>query len=1413
MTSTDPAAQSAVWSPFPPAPGSWAVTRNGAGDPVSLAFKLNTATNGITNGPTQCAIKVAAGYLASLFLKSDGSVWSMGDNRYGQLGDGTHTSTDKPGFVASGVTMIAEGLWDGLMVKNDGSLWGWGYTYFDELGPIGPLPIYSPTLLVTNGVTAIAEGGYHTLFLKSDGSLWGMGDNTYGQLGLFGVPQATHPTPIATGVTAISAGLHHSLFLKSDGSLWAMGDNAYGQLGAGTSANVNPPQPIVTNGVTAISAGEYHSLFLKNDGSLWAMGYNGYGQLGIAASANVNQPMPVPDISPLAISAGAYHSLFLMNNGSLWGAGKNSDGQLGDGTTITPPLPKQVVGSGVTAISAGHDYSLFIKSDHSLWGMGRNGAGQLGDGTTLNVSQPTPIAADCQTTPVTNVCAGSLYALSQDNTGFSTINTISPSGATTPLFGVGAGFDALCYAAPDLGYGPDLFYAISKDATGFSTLKSVSLNGATLARFGIGSGFNAVTFAAADLGYGPSLFYAIATDANNSSTLYTISTSGAIVARFGLGSGFKTLTFAAPDLGYGPNLFYALSTDANNASTLYTISTSGAIVARFGVGSGSQGIAFAPDDLGYGPNLLYAISTDNNGLSTLSTISTSGAIVARFGLGNGFGPLAYRPAQFSFQAPSDMVLIGPGGTVNFPTPVAINNCCGTNITVTCTPPSGSVFPPGETTVVCQAADCEGHTNTVTFKVDVIPQVIAPALSGNYTYNGSFESANYPGNVDISYTDPGFSLPGWTWSATASSQILLEYGQPLGSVRFADGQAAVCLRGQGTPVSISQTFQTTPGANYILRFAQSDENNSGPSCSELTVSVAGRSRRFSLTNDSGNHLWDDHGYRLQAMQFTAQSNWTTLTFTDTSAAGCPSPFLDSVCVNAGGAPLAGFTTPIPSHASSFTNFPGAPFLGGDSAVFKGSGADDPDSIVCGNGILFPFPTNPRPPLTLVADTTKAIPGGIGTFLGFGSPALSSFSGGFSTAFVGSGSGGQQGIYWRANSGGLSFGPLGRIADTTTAISSGHGNFTAFIPNGGYAGLSPSLSGSTLVFWGAGADYEGILRCATPITPTNPPPHSPIADTTTPIPGGLGNFRTFVNQRVPPPPNPGPWKELGVSGGTVAFWAAGSGSQEGIYAASLNAAGPVSQPWPVADTSTPITNGVGNFIGFLGLDIATGPSGVSHIAFVGLGAGGQQGVYAEDDDPTRLIQPGPHPPKFVADTNTFIPGGLGSFTAFTSVACGGDAGVSIAFAATGLNGQKGIYAVPAPGASGASPFPLTKIVDLNDTLDGKALLDLQLGAGALAGNWLAFKAVFVDGTKGLYTIPVIDNLFITSVVRNGSDLQLSVTAPVGYTFGLRSAADLTIPAWGPEPGGTFPGNGGVLNFTNGPGPLKQKYLRAYKAAYPP
>ena len=45
---------------------------------------------------------IAAGGTHSLFLKSDGSLWAMGNNRYGELGDGTNSNTNRPKQIVAG---------------------------------------------------------------------------------------------------------------------------------------------------------------------------------------------------------------------------------------------------------------------------------------------------------------------------------------------------------------------------------------------------------------------------------------------------------------------------------------------------------------------------------------------------------------------------------------------------------------------------------------------------------------------------------------------------------------------------------------------------------------------------------------------------------------------------------------------------------------------------------------------------------------------------------------------------------------------------------------------------------------------------------------------------------------------------------------------------------------------------------------------------------------------------------------------------------------------------------------------------------------------------------------------------------------------------------------------------------------
>jgi len=79
------------------------------------------------------AIASGSGADHSIFLESDGSLWTMGANQYGQLGDGSFNNTNLPQFITSGVRAIS-GNSHTLFVKTNGSLWGMGWNYQGQLG-------------------------------------------------------------------------------------------------------------------------------------------------------------------------------------------------------------------------------------------------------------------------------------------------------------------------------------------------------------------------------------------------------------------------------------------------------------------------------------------------------------------------------------------------------------------------------------------------------------------------------------------------------------------------------------------------------------------------------------------------------------------------------------------------------------------------------------------------------------------------------------------------------------------------------------------------------------------------------------------------------------------------------------------------------------------------------------------------------------------------------------------------------------------------------------------------------------------------------------------------------------------------------------------------------------------------------
>lgn len=391
------------------------------------------------SAPVQVASDVAsvsAGEYHTMFLKTNGTLWGMGSNGSGQLGDGTTTDRSTPVQVASGVSSVSLGAYHTMFLKTDGTLWGMGNNGNGRLGD-GTTTSRSTPVQVASGVTSVSVGNFIglTMFLKTDETLWGMGNNFFGGLGDGTTTERSTPVQVASGVSSVSVGYRHTMFLKTDGTLWGMGSNSAGQLGDGTTTDRSTPVQ-VASGVASVSVGGAFTMFLKTDRTLWGMGYNGDGQLGDATKFNRSTPMQVAS-GVSTVSAGSDRTMFLTTNGNLCGMGSNSDGQLGDPTTTSRTYAVQVA-SGVASVSMGNTHTMFLKTDDSLWGMGRNVNGQLGDGTTTNRRTPVRILGS-QLSDIASLTVYTLSIATQPSSQTSTVGfpltlTVIASGEPAPSY-------------------------------------------------------------------------------------------------------------------------------------------------------------------------------------------------------------------------------------------------------------------------------------------------------------------------------------------------------------------------------------------------------------------------------------------------------------------------------------------------------------------------------------------------------------------------------------------------------------------------------------------------------------------------------------------------------------------------------------------------------------------------------------------------------------------------------------------------------------------------------------------------------------------------------------------------------------------------------------------------------------------
>lgn len=192
---------------------------------------------------------IAANAFHSLAL-ADGKVWAWGLNKNRQLGiDPINTPESAapvlvPGLPAAGIAGIAAGGAFNCAVANDNTLWTWGNNDFGQLGDNSTMERFTPVQVVTTGgvpltnVVQAAAGLQHGLARLADGTVWAWGYNIFGQLGnntkdpsLFAIEVFKSPG-VHFNATDIRA--FGSSAMALEGKVWyAWGDNSYGQLGTG----------------------------------------------------------------------------------------------------------------------------------------------------------------------------------------------------------------------------------------------------------------------------------------------------------------------------------------------------------------------------------------------------------------------------------------------------------------------------------------------------------------------------------------------------------------------------------------------------------------------------------------------------------------------------------------------------------------------------------------------------------------------------------------------------------------------------------------------------------------------------------------------------------------------------------------------------------------------------------------------------------------------------------------------------------------------------------------------------------------------------------------------------------------------------------------------------------------------------
>jgi alpha-tubulin suppressor-like RCC1 family protein len=338
--------------------------------------------------PASTAVQISTGGAHACVVTVSQNVDCWGDNRSGDLGNGSTTDsyvpTEVPGLI--GVTQISAGVVSTCAVAS-GNVECWGDNSLGELGNGSTIDSLVPEIVPNlSNATQVAVSDFHACALSGGGTVECWGENNYGQLGNNSTTNSPVPVAVSglTGVVQVSVGAYDSCALLNNGTVDCWGDNNEGELGNGNSTSSLTPQVVPNlSGVVQIASGGEGDCAVLQVGTVEC-----WGQSGVASTPEPIQALSGVTQTAISDDGSGFACADLANRSVVcWGA--NNLGQLGDGTTVTSGTPETVSNlNSATNVSTGDEFACALLTGGSVDCWGDNVVGELGNDSTTQSSIP-----------------------------------------------------------------------------------------------------------------------------------------------------------------------------------------------------------------------------------------------------------------------------------------------------------------------------------------------------------------------------------------------------------------------------------------------------------------------------------------------------------------------------------------------------------------------------------------------------------------------------------------------------------------------------------------------------------------------------------------------------------------------------------------------------------------------------------------------------------------------------------------------------------------------------------------------------------------------------------------------------------------------------------------------------------------